>query len=351
MINYFKDKKFRLSYLDMDGGIPIYCIPTIFINNETKKSQVIAARAGPLSHSSNLSSGISIDVMFTEGSESIKTKFEEIYEHISSLSNNEREIFLALNYEKSESILNSINIFEGVTVNRLLILSENDGIYPEDPSNSDWTIKEIKEGGSELVIDFLLSRFCRYDEYEWVRRDDPSVKFSPSYDLEFSWSLTDSGMSQAEEAEHKRVPVYNLSNNATLDDLIEYEKYFDDDDFDWVRATNDYYYLNVVLDKLSKLTDMINIPQRILGVLTAEQKTQLDTQVPQILLGNLDYIVRSVLNQRVDSYSDDQASKYQSMHAQQWGSDMYEILGGDGEGNAYMSDGLSITPDGRIVDD
>jgi len=30
---------------------------------------------------------------------------------------------------------------------------------------------------------------------------------------------------------------------------------------------------------------------------------------------------------------------------------MYDICGGDGEGNAYLGDGISITPDGHLVDD
>lgn len=42
---------------------------------------------------------------------------------------------------------------------------------------------------------------------------------------------------------------------------------------------------------------------------------------------------------------------YGHMEAVAWAADMYNICGGDGEGNAYLGDGISITPDGRLVDD
>lgn len=39
------------------------------------------------------------------------------------------------------------------------------------------------------------------------------------------------------------------------------------------------------------------------------------------------------------------------MGAEAWASEMYDFCGGDGEGNAYLGDGISISPDGRLVDD
>lgn len=42
---------------------------------------------------------------------------------------------------------------------------------------------------------------------------------------------------------------------------------------------------------------------------------------------------------------------YGRMRAAAWAADMYDICGGDGENNAYLGDGISITPDGHLVDD
>lgn len=44
-------------------------------------------------------------------------------------------------------------------------------------------------------------------------------------------------------------------------------------------------------------------------------------------------------------------SDYGRIEAAVWASDMYDICGGDGECNAYLGDGISITPDGHLVDD
>lgn len=42
---------------------------------------------------------------------------------------------------------------------------------------------------------------------------------------------------------------------------------------------------------------------------------------------------------------------FRRMRAVAWAADMYDICGGDGENNAYLGDGVSITPDGHLVDD
>jgi len=44
-------------------------------------------------------------------------------------------------------------------------------------------------------------------------------------------------------------------------------------------------------------------------------------------------------------------SDYGCLEAAAWASEMYNICGGDGECNAYLGDGISITPDGHLVDD
>lgn len=42
---------------------------------------------------------------------------------------------------------------------------------------------------------------------------------------------------------------------------------------------------------------------------------------------------------------------YGRMRAAAWAADMNDICGGDGENNAYLGDGISITPNGHLVDD
>lgn len=45
------------------------------------------------------------------------------------------------------------------------------------------------------------------------------------------------------------------------------------------------------------------------------------------------------------------APHYGCVEASAWAAEMYDISGGDGENNVYLGDGMSITPDGHLVDD
>ena len=347
MGNYFKNKKFRLIFLDIEGGIPVSVIPRIITEDATDQSMVIAARGGPLTFNSYLNPGRKMEVKFSVEKLVQEKSFKEIYDHICSLKESERATFLGMNPTVAEEIVAIMRGLETECVRRLLVLAHNDGKPVEKPTDTEFLYYEVKEGGSELVLEFLLSAFCSRVNLDWVRRDDPSVKYIPPDNFSFRISrLTDE-----EKKEYKEILVYDFSSYPNLDALIEYEEEFDDDWDQVYRSSGYFYYYSVNLKALSRLTEQIYIPSRVRKVLTPEQIDNLDAEVPEILMSDLDYIARSVLMQKVDSYVGDRARQYDRMHAQQWASDMYDVLGGDGEGNVYMSDGMSITQDGRIVDD
>ena len=347
MANYFKDRKFRLFYLDIKGGIPVSIIPRVITEDSTDQSMVIAARGGPLSFNSYLNPGRKIDVQFAIDKPAQKKYFKEIYDYICSLKESERTSFLNINPNVAEEIVEGMRWVERECVSRLLVLAQHDGQPVEKPTDTEFLYYEVKEGGPELVLEILLSAFCSRDDWDWVRRDDPSVKYVPPDDFSFRFG----GLTDEEKEEYKEIPVYDFSSNPNLDALIEYEEEFDDDGDNFYRSSGYFYYYSVNLKALTRLTEKIYIPWRVREVLTPEQIEKLDAEVPGILMSDLDYIARSVLMQKVDSYVDDRARQYDRMRAQQWASDMYDVLGGDGEGNVYMSDGMSLTPDGRIVDD
>lgn len=346
MTHYFKDQKFLLLYVDLEDGIPVSCIPRSIVDDLTLKTRVVAARGGPMSFSNYLSHGGKMKIRLSQDQKLKEIDFKEIYDHICSLTEEDKKYFLEINKEASDEVLRQMADLETESIHRLLILAENNGSPIEKPIGMEFTCFKIKEGGPELVLDFLLSRFCRHEDWEWVKRDDPKVKYCYPDDSAFNFG----GPASEEKDLYKEVPVFDFSNNPNLDDLVEYEMN-DDIDGDPYRSSGYYYYYSVNLKSLSILKDEIDIPWRVRQVLTSEQVSELDAEVPSILMNYLDYIARSVLMQRVDSYVEDRASQYERMRAQQWASDMYDVLGGDGEGNVYMSDGLSITPDGRIVDD
>jgi len=347
MANYFKDKKFRLLYLDVEGGIPVSLIPRVITEDSTDHSMVIAARGGPLNFHSYLNPGRKISIKFSEGNHDRDSHFKEIYDRLCVLNESDRTKFLQLNASVAVEIVHKMRALEDERINRVIVLAHHDGQPVEQPTDTEFLYFEVKEGGPELVLEFLLSNFCNRDDTEWVHRNDPSLKYIPSDDFAFRLG----GLTDEEKLEYKEIPVYDFSLNSNLDALVEYDEEFDDDSDSFYRSSGYFYYYSVNLKALSRLAEKIDIPWRVKKVLTPEQVTKLDAEVPSILMADLDYIARVVLMQKVDSYADDRARQYESMRAQQWASDMYDVLGGEGEGNVYMSDGMSLTPDGRIVDD
>lgn len=82
-----------------------------------------------------------------------------------------------------------------------------------------------------------------------------------------------------------------------------------------------------------------------------EQHMKLTGDVPEIIEGEIENIATRLSGQKAPGFRRDTSSDYARMQAASWAADMYDICGGDGEGNAYLGDGLSITPDGQITDD
>jgi len=347
MATYFKDKKFRLFYLDVEGGIPVSMIPRS-ITDDADKSLVIAARGSEMSSDVLFAPEFKIEVIYSVDQEPKKILFREVYDHIYSLREEDRKSFFDINSRCADQIIQMMEYMKDCTVNRLLVLAENDEQPIKKPTNPELLCFEVKEGGPELVIEFLLSAFCRHVDYEWVRRDDPSQKYSPPDDYFLAYiSFTDEV-----KAKYKEIPIYNFSINSNFDDLIEYElDGYDDGGGPGCKGSSDFYYYSVNLQALTKLKEMIYIPGRVQNILTSEQIAKLDAEVQGILMNELDYIARVVLKQKVDSCVNDLANEYRRMSERQWTSDMYDTLGGDGEGNVYMNDGLSLSPDGRTVDD
>jgi hypothetical protein len=82
-----------------------------------------------------------------------------------------------------------------------------------------------------------------------------------------------------------------------------------------------------------------------------DQQTKLSGVIPEIVKNGIEDISTGLPSQKAPGFRREPISDYARMQAASWAADMYDICGGDGEGNAYLGDGLSITPDGQITDD
>ena len=81
------------------------------------------------------------------------------------------------------------------------------------------------------------------------------------------------------------------------------------------------------------------------------QQMNLVGDVPEIVKNETEDIATRSQVGNVRGHHRNAVPHYVCMQTDSWAADMYDICGGDGEGNAYLGDGLSITPDGQITDD
>lgn len=77
----------------------------------------------------------------------------------------------------------------------------------------------------------------------------------------------------------------------------------------------------------------------------------LAADAPAVVKAEIKGIATRLPGQQVPGFRRDSTSDYARMQATSWATEMYDICGGDGVGNAYLGDGLCITPDGQIADD
>ena len=314
---------------------------------ESDDSCVIAARASEVSDDSFL--GEFVDIRFQKDGKKVKKKFKEVYDHILSLSTDDAENFIAINQDSEEKISYLTDLVKDITVSRLLVLIESDGLGLNGLRSEEFKCCRVEEGGPELIVNFLLSKFCHSVEASYLHKTDPTKNFGPENAKMESLNSLIYGESWLEDFD---VTIhYNFSNHSTFQDLIKYEESWDTDSNFHEKVSNAYYYYSVDLKALMKLEDQISIPYRVEKILTDEQKSKLDADIPQILLNDLDYIAQNVLLQKVDNFQDDKAMSYQRMMSAQWATDMYDTLGGDGDGTVYLGGGMSITSSGKLVDE
>lgn len=78
---------------------------------------------------------------------------------------------------------------------------------------------------------------------------------------------------------------------------------------------------------------------------------KLAADAPEVVKAEIEGIATRLPGLQVTDFRRNSTSDYARMQESSWAADMYDICGGDGLGNAYLGDGLSITPDGQITDD
>jgi hypothetical protein len=209
----------------------------------------------------------------------------------------------------------------------------------DDIRNLKFDFSSIKVGGPELAAEFLLSDFCLTHAFSRKIKDDLRESIDP---LDISLAQI-----TGDDPDH-------WYEDWTISSLgkIEAPAYLEDDDIDMgsYKSSNRFYYYSLNLSALNKLNALLDIPYRVKKILTDEQLFALNNEAPSILLDEIDYIAKEVFNQKVDDFKSDSNHSLLARRSAAWGADMYEALGGDG-GDVYLSDGVIITPSGKLAEE
>ena len=350
MKKYFKDQKFLLIYQHSEHGIPVHNIADSIIN-EDNKSQVIAARGDePLSGEHYLDNGLHFEKI-----EGDSASWYSIYLEYKYRKSNGSDVELGLTKDvEVEEYLESLASFiEGKVVTKLITLAfDDDG---KIDGAEDATIKRIKRGGAELVIEFMLSKFIDESYKGWFYKSDGRPLESNNYQRIVKYS--DSGlqsiqswgeipfspeeMSQIEEKWHYDFTTFD---NLSAMGGIEYPE---DPEYDSIKYL---YQHNISKKKLEKYKKNIEIPYRVYEILTDEQKQLLSNQVHGILMDTVDDIGHDLFGLSFDNFAADERHRKSIIASRQWGAELYGSLS-TGDGNVYLGDGMSLDPNGNLVDD
>ncbi len=254
-------------------------------------------------------------------------------------------------------------------------------IYDEEYTSSTW----IDENGKEIITDevgrlivdwvsidhippfpakkgdqFIVNGVTyKYDGFDWLDDSLNYISRDPSGKIIANGRTTDFYPHRIHDSEdefifnnlkYKRVYVNNLTLAPDFRNLIPKREYpsFDFDDFGTIYGNSRFQY-NINYENLKKYwLDDYSVPKYIFELLTSDQKTQAAKFLSSIIESDWKSVLKKIFNQE---FSVEDVKFPQKSFKDTWGSEMYSSLGGDGEENIYLSDGVSIRPDGSLTED
>jgi hypothetical protein len=330
-VDYLKTRDFGILYYcnARDIAIDLQAIPDLW-TDATGKSRVISARIcartfkdedykfdqikinGPIrSKNSVINRDVSqMELVFWIKSATfsqIKKLFRDNKEQVKNM----REIYNYYN-TNSEKVIKCAILFLDLT-------DDNSDIKEEELKY--YKCLKLKRGGIELIHEYLTSTFIQeYEEFN----DIESNLFSP---------------------------YFTFSSHANLNHLtkhrIEHEIGEYGEAYSYERGS--YPYFNLNLDIITRLTEEFIIPPRIRELLTAEQLNRMPDICRDVIMDNIELIFESCFKQPHHFIPQSPTKLHKNYDT--WGSDMYDALGGNGSDSVYLSDGMSINPDGSIDED
>jgi len=350
--HFLMSKRYCLLFFYHFNGYPISEIPNLIIDDQ--KSVVISARCSALSwdHEGSFHE-------YRMKTTAYRGEIGKIHENASGLDIflwfsasplNDRKKFLRLNRKEKSKIRYWFDFYSGQKFNSGLFLLDMDNFPEDDMSNAlaeqFASCLRLKFGGPELVAEFLLSDFVEGtgDYYEFNLLPDPEV-FSKHNNISSDFIQ--------DELSGLMSPLFKFGLHPNLEHLISHhfveEKDFDGDYYE--EHIGPFIYFNLDLNLVKQLGEGLRVPARIAEILEPHQISILEKTAPDYLISNLLSIFNNGFRQYFSLPLRSDVHKSTYVPSDLWGLEMYDALGGNGGDSVYLSDGMSLNPDGSIDED
>jgi hypothetical protein len=353
---YIRSRRYGLLYIYNKNSILLSHASVIFCD-DNDKSVVLAARGSSINFKENspivpaieLENPVHGDGGYLSGTiESMKLYSWMCASRVSQVKN-----LLRTNPKQVDLIKQRFKRINCQSCKCIIALLDLTGVANDSVDEVDYlTFIKLKVGGTELISEFLLSKFIyewedefEYDELEPIGEDFRRQTYGDDSSL--------SRMLYKKTGDESVVvgecsPIFKLETFTSLAHLTKNKFVLDCDDFEsWPVEEGAYFYFNVDIKNKQKLDDKYVIPRRVYEILEKHQLEYLEKTTSSVIEDDLVFVYKSLLRQQTPPSE----STRRHLPLDTWGSEMYSILGGDGDGDVYLGDGMALDANGRLVDD
>ncbi len=343
---YIRSRRYGLLYIYNKGGVLVKHASSIF-TDDNNHSVVLAARGSYINFQENFYKEPTIElenpVSGNGGYLNKQLDSMNLYSWMCSSSVGQVKNLLRKNPNQSEWIKDRFKVINSESCKCLIVLLDLTNVKSDNVDDVNYiTFIKLKIGGAELISEFLLSQFI--NEWEEEFEFDDLKPIEQEYDFEkFIQTLSSETVVEGECS-----PIFKLETYTNLNHLTQYRLVEHCDEFErWFVENGSHFYFNVDIKNKKKLDAEYLIPRRVYEILEPHQIELLEKTAPSVIDENLVFVYKTLLRQKTPPSK----SRQMSVPRDTWGSEMYSILGGDGCGDVYLGDGMSLDSNGRLVDD
>ena len=353
---YIRSRRYGLLFIYNKDGMLVKHASSIFVDDNDCPI-VLAARGRFINFQENFYREPTIEleksVSCNGGYLSKQLDSMNLYSWMCSSSVGQVKNLLRKNPNQSEWIkdrFKAINSQSCKCLIALLDLTDVKNVNVDDVNHI--TFVKLKIGGAELISEFLLSQFINeweeefeFDELEPIGEEYKILQYGGecNFTNPFRQPIASEPVVVGECS-----PIFRLETFTDLAHLTQYRFVEDCDEFEsWLVKKGSHFYFNVDIKNKKKLDDEYVIPRRVYEILETHQLEHLEKTTSSVIEENIVFVYKSLLRQKTPPSEPRQIN----LPRDTWGSDMYSILGGDGHGDVYLGDGMSLDANGRLVDD